>query len=332
MKFVSSLSGSLDFDLFAGFDPLTEQKTRYFFAEANPFIHRSDFENVMVLDHRSMPAARACLCYDDPNDGKIGYFACLNDQRIFEEFMEWIFGRFRSKGITKIIAPMSFSSWFDYRFLVSDQSGSLQGREFFLEPYNEKYYPCFFQQAGFTKFRHYYTFICDKACMQSIVKRSKRWYDLSISKKFSIRNFQTERMSSELESVYSIFSRSFGDFPGSASLSLEEFAYYIKPLEPSIHSELVKFICDPSGIPVGLIAGYRTLPDENLISLVYIASISNQEVFCSNALSHQFGLELLAKGHDRVCLSLVAENSPALFYTRSAEPVREYCLYEKVLQ
>ncbi|MCK5687053.1 hypothetical protein KAJ27_23140, partial [bacterium] len=202
----------------------------------------------------------------------------------------------------------------------------------FFEPSNEAFYPDFFEKAGFKEHKRYYSFLTQKDYFDKMLNRGKKWFDLSKKKNYVIRNFDLSRMESEFKAVYDIFHVCFADYPGLTDISFEEFLYYIKPLQTFIKPELIKFICEPSGRPVGIFAGFESLKGEKVVSLSFTASIAKKEIFCSSALYHAFAHEVIEQGYEHVCLSLAADTATTLVLLKGADIIREFVLYEYDLQ
>ncbi len=333
-KLISSNTEEFDFESFARFKSSEEEflKIKYFFSKNNPFIKRAIFENVLFIDKDRTVFGRATLCYDDAekshSEGKIGFFKCHEDFEIFEVFLQLLLDKLKIKGFKKILAPMNFSSWFEYRYLVKEKPGYLEGKKLFFEPSNEAFYPLFFQRFGFTEHKKYYSFLTGKDYFEKMRNRGKKWFELSKKKNYVIRNFDISRMQSELKAVYDIFYITFADYPGLTELSFEEFLYYIRPLQSAIKPELIKFICDPSGRAVGVFAGFLSIPGEKIASLIFTACISKKEIFCSSALYHAYAQEVIDQGFEDGILSLAADTASTLVLLKDAEIIREFALFE----
>lgn len=105
----------------------------------------------LVIDEKEKAVARAIVTFyeDDPN-AYIGYFECIEDLGVSNMLLNHIERFVAFKGYKNIVGPYNCSFWLGYRFKVDNFDTPYMN-----EPYNKKYYPVFFEDAGYSVTEEY---------------------------------------------------------------------------------------------------------------------------------------------------------------------------------
>lgn len=105
----------------------------------------------LVIDEKENAVARAILTfYENDLNAYIGYYECIEDLGVSNMLLNYIERFVAFKGYKSIIGPYNCSFWLGYRFKKNNF-----GESYLNEPYNKKYYPIFFEDAGYEVIEEY---------------------------------------------------------------------------------------------------------------------------------------------------------------------------------
>lgn len=105
----------------------------------------------LVIDENEKAVARAILTfYENDLNAYIGYYECIEDLGVSNMLINYIERFVAFKGYKNIIGPYNCSFWLGYRFKKDNF-----GEPYINEPYNKKYYPVFFEDAGYEVIEEY---------------------------------------------------------------------------------------------------------------------------------------------------------------------------------
>jgi ribosomal protein S18 acetylase RimI-like enzyme len=95
----------------------------------------------------------------DPLIGVIGFYECLNDEKISRQLFDYAIDFFLQRNVKKIIGPMSRSTLDGYRYCLQKNDG----QTFLHEPLHQAYYPTLWEQYGFVPYLDYSSILIHKS-------------------------------------------------------------------------------------------------------------------------------------------------------------------------
>ncbi len=212
------------------------------------------WRNFMALDGEQICGRVTAIvnrALRDGNDrayGQLGFFESVDDPAVarclLQAAIQWLRNEFPHLGT--VLAPMNFDTWHAYRF----RTAGFDESTFFMEPYNAEYYPALLTAQGFEPAARYVT-----KSITEIPRLMLAWepYHLqAIARGYKVRAFDQTRTSEEISLIYrmslSIFRENlfFTEIPESDFRAL--YSGSVQRLEP----QLLLFLLDPAGEPVGL--------------------------------------------------------------------------------
>jgi GNAT superfamily N-acetyltransferase len=216
----------------------------------NPFFSYGEVQNFLVREE-GKPAGRASAIINSKaaqegrSVGYLGFFECLPDygiaERLLGEVREWLRGR----GVQTVWGPVNFSTWNTYR-LMTRGFGLPQ---FFLEPYNPSYYPEYFERAGFRKAMAFYSnYVSDP---EKHIRVDGDKLSALHASGYTLRTFDLRKFREELTLIYQLSIQAFKDNWGYTEITEGEFLQLYDGMENIIDPDLVFFLYDPGGKPVG---------------------------------------------------------------------------------
>ena len=178
----------------------------------------------------------------DPDDEA----ACLAAARLIEAARQFLIGR----RVKRIYAPVQFSTWFPYRYRISEDD-----RRFFAwEPVDPTVYLHAFEAAGFVEDMKYHSTAYGD--LEGFLDKMKPSYEAALSAGYRIRPFDRSRWHErEIPALYRISLEAFKESYLFEPISLDMFtSLYVHIADKA--DQFSKMIVTPDGREVGYIFGF----------------------------------------------------------------------------
>lgn len=169
--------------------------------------------------------------------GLIGYFESAEryeaTEAVLSEALDWL----RAKGVKTVRGPINTSTYHPYRFMIE---GFDQGT-FFLEPYNPRYYPAFWERFGFNVCCYYFSAIVGS---QECADNLTREYDRVKASGLTFRPFDPTCFEDELRRMYDISTTIFDGAYMWRPIEFDEFRNLYGGMKQLMVPELSYFLMD----------------------------------------------------------------------------------------
>jgi len=188
--------------------------------------------------------------------GAIGFFeyepgAGQAAQEVLCAAADWLC----SKGLERIVGPMDYSIWHDYRF----KTAGFDRPPFFREPHNPPRYPAAFQEFGFRTLRRYSSVeLKVGAELEEIVEEHARFAIRAASRGYVLEDLDPAEVETFLRELHPVIAESFARFEAYTAIPCSEFIAIHKGLGRLVRPGLVCLGRDRERNLLGLLFG---LPD-----------------------------------------------------------------------
>ena len=293
------------------------------------------WRNFLVLDGshvlgRLTASANHLLTDDDGHPfGQLGFFECVDDpaaaRLLVGAASEWL--RLKIPQSRSVLAPMAFDTWHSYRLRTSGFDAS----SFQMEPYNPPHYPDLFASLGFAAVSHYVTKTVTD--LPRLLRLWEPYHRRAVARGYRFRTFNPADSAGEMSLLYRLSTSIFKQNPFYVDIPEAEFRCMYGGAAGQLDPDLLIFVTDPTGEPVGF---SFSMPDPrqpgtiNVKTLGTLARVHGLGI--GAALAHEIYRRFEARGFTRVnhCL-MRAGNLADLLDRHKAQVTREYTLYSRAL-
>lgn len=182
--------------------------------------------------------------------GLIGYFESEEryeaTEAVLSQALEWL----RAKGARTVRGPINTSTYHPYRFMIEGFDQDI----FFLEPYNPRYYPAFWEQFGFKACCTYFSAVVGS---QECADNLTREYERVKASGLKFRPFDPACFEDELRRMYDISTTIFEGVYMWRRIAFDEFRNLYGAMKPLVVPEMSYFLMD-GDTHVGFVFG---MPD-----------------------------------------------------------------------
>lgn len=224
------------------------------FAEQAPFFRYGRHRHFLAYDGNQV-VGRVTASINtqlDPGVGQIGFFEVVEDpsvsQALIQEAEAWL----KQEGCREVWGPIDFSIWYRYRFMTE----GFEHPTFFTEPYNKRYYPAYFELAGYAPIRQWASTLGTWEILESARETYRKRYERAKDLGFLIRPL--EDLDADLKTIYPLLVQSFQNFKGYFPIQWEEFVGSVGSMKQIVDPQTAFLVYDPDHQPV---AFQITLPD-----------------------------------------------------------------------
>lgn len=166
------------------------------------------------------------------------------------ELLDRIKGRYERKDFAGIIGPLNGSTWDSYRFSIDGESAP-----FFLEPFQDAFYPACFESQGYETLYNYKSHITRNIQGQEFINP---YQHIPEEKGITIREVNMEDWDKELEAIAEISLEAFKDAALYSPITKEEFISRMAGLKKIIEKEFF-LIAEYESKVIAYFFGYRDL-------------------------------------------------------------------------
>lgn len=283
--------------------------------------------------------------------GMVGYFECVDDERVAAALMDSSFAWLSSRGARRALGPMNGGAHRLHRLLVR----GFDRAPFLFEPRNPAYYPRLFAACGFAPVHRWYSYEFDRAevvtlqrRVETAVRLSNRVADLPFSGRIEL--LAPRDTSSTLLRLHALLDGLWQGHVGYSSLDIEEFSEVFAGVLPLLGPRHVgALVEDEKDVGCGLVypdyvAEVRALAGDvsRWASWVADAAPASRLIMHTLALTPKArgtagalllleqGLrQFLEDGHEQLLMALAVEG--LRLFGQGTQPTREYALYGRAL-
>lgn len=187
--------------------------------------------------------------------GMLGFFEAIDEPegkegalRILAEGVRWL----RETGAGQIVGPMDGDTWHRHRLNV----GPFDDPPFLLEPYNPRYYPEIWDEAGFQVLESYYSKQVDPA---AVVAHLQPRAAQARAAGYRIRRIDMRRFVDEMRLLYRLSRAIFAGNFLYTEIPEEEFLALYAGSRGLLDPDLILFAGSPEGEDVGFLFAYPDL-------------------------------------------------------------------------
>ena len=194
---------------------------------------------LVVLD-KEVPKARLGLYinpligHDEDLYATLGAYESVDETPYWTLILNKAIQICKENGASKVIGPMSGSTWNDYRFMEGE---SFDQHMFFGEAYHAAYYPHHFQSVGFKKIAGFHSFLDSNPDFRGIaVQESKMHFE---SKHIRFRSISTDSYDADLKKIHQFCNEAFSSNFLFSSITQEQFMKKFIPLKNMLDPRFV---------------------------------------------------------------------------------------------
>jgi len=257
--------------------------------------------------------------------GQLGFFECVDEapvaRALVESALAWL--RANTPDTQTVLAPMNFDSWHSYRWRVS----GFDQPTFAREPYNPPYYPALFEALGFAPIAFYVT----KTVVEPapLLAAWEPYHARALAQGFTFRLLNVNALREELSLIYRLSLTMFREHLFFIEISESEFIALYAGTGAGLDPEMLIFLLDPAGVPVGL---SFTFPDHRYRNTANMKTGGVLPAWRGTgvgaALAYEAYQRLVKKGFTRMNHCLMREGNRFDQFDRGAATVsRRYRLY-----
>lgn len=239
--------------------------------------------------------------------------------RLFKKISE----EAKKLGVTRLIGPVNYSTWFTYRWMTEGWDKI----KTWPEPSNEEYMPEFVKQLGFTEYLEYFSSIIP-AKNDEKHRNSKKKYENTLSKGFIFKRYTGNTIRRVLNKIYDISIEVFSDKPLYSPISKRMFKkIYVsafKKIDPVVD------LCLCKKRPIGFSFFYENPYNKDILLWKTVALKKEYQGYGLGSafryLVHQYALEN-KKSHVMQLLMHVDSKSKKLIV--DGDVIKKYALFSK---
>jgi len=286
--------------------------------------------------------------------GTVGFFECINEYTVAQELLNsatrWLHDEMK---IDRIWGPMNFDIWHSYRFMTRGFEQNL----FYGEPYNQPYYPEFFERYSFAVKQEWDSVeITGRDTLEKMISRGKERFKLLRDRGYRFETFNTKQYDEEIRKLHAVMSKSFSGFLGYTPLPFEEFKQLFAKSRYAFNPRFSVLVYDEKDNLAGFATAFLELGDairsmngkdnsfaqlkfiykRKQVSRInfYIGGVTPEELSRNTGLGragfYYIINQMLNQGFETLLLTLRLKGNFAhgLLGKNAPVPQREYVLYE----
>ena len=246
-----------------GIIPFFNQEKSTFFSQENHVLRNTDnhFKAFAFIEHNKIKGCIAAFTHNAMQTealekcGYLGMFDCIEDENIAHALIDIAIDFLKDCGCHNVIAPVNFSIWHSYRFMVQ----GFEATPLLSEPRNEKYYPLFFENYGFKKYHEWETQLLNKEQMQSLADALAENDDLYQKLGYKAFRMTSKNQQQLMENVYDIIIESYKHFPLFSAIAKKDFLQLYKQIPSILDDDCSWFFANPDGKFLGFILVVKDL-------------------------------------------------------------------------
>ncbi len=265
--------------------------------------------------------------------GYLGFFEVALDHRgagaVAGELLRAAAAWLKARGATDAFGPLTFNTWFPYRFRVFDGTHDASPL-FSWEPVNPPGYAKAWTDFGFSVAETYHS--QGLSGLREFADMTLGAYEAALAKGYAFRPFNAERvLEDEVPLLHKFSMEGFKKNFLFEPIPLEAFRRLYVPLAKKANLTLANFVVDPAGAEQGY---FFCFPDRDyMIMKTVTVSAAARGLGLSNAMAHLHAVNALKQGCDKFVTALVRSGAQSESYGRKTELLwkHEYVLYKRPL-
>ena len=271
--------------------------------------------------------------------GMLGFFDCIDDQASADQLLDsgnkWL----RNLGARKIVAPMNFSTWFNYRLATR----VISHISFNQEPTNPTYYEALLLGNGFKPFKSY----CSLMIPHTPVELLRHSAASCQRRGLKFKEVTQDNLPGLLPQIYDFARLTFQDRETYTYIDYSLFEQLYANIGRLIRSRLSWVAYSPKQEMVGFVLAYplelameigKQISSDDKITIVKTIAIDPSYRYLGWALLHQHIEESIDQGFTHGLYALMEKWGPLLKYTTDPRRmlggelgriIKEYTLFQK---
>lgn len=181
--------------------------------------------------------------------GFIGWYECDPDERLHQSLLCQAENWLKEQGCKQVIGPINGSSWFSYRFNLSQEIPLFPG-----EPFQPAHYPVFWELSGYQHEVLYHSSTIDLAEAEVISEDELRSF-------FHKKDLQVEYLTPALyhkkrELIFQMLHVCFSINPVFQAINLETFGAIYDDMPAKLPEGFALLVSNADGLPQGIYIAY----------------------------------------------------------------------------
>ncbi len=208
----------------------------------------------LIYDNDNKPVGRFVITeYPDDDTAYLGFYECIDNNKISEYLFEQASLFCKNKGFKKIVGPVDASFWQKYRLKIN----LFDRIPYTGEPYNKSYYYNQFLESGFSVAEHYTSNLYHATNENYSNEKYETRFRTFSDNGYSIESPTAENFDSVIDEVYKMIIQLYSDFPIFKFISIEDFREIYRSYKLIMNMDMTK-IAYYNGKAVGF---YISIPD-----------------------------------------------------------------------
>jgi len=211
----------------------------------NPFFKHARIKN-FIIKEKSNFLAHASAIIDSRNKGigLIGFYDCIEDEKISKIILDKCIDWLKNNGCSKIRGPVNLTIWHNYRFISKHKR-----KPDIFDPFNKDYYIEFWKNNNFVNVGRYVSAV--RQDFNYILLPTKKDYDELFKKGYNLRNINKKDIESEMRIILDLANKIFLDSWNFIPLSYEEFNYLYEDILHTMDLSYIQIAEDEDSRPIG---------------------------------------------------------------------------------
>lgn len=214
-----------------------EKKTVELLTGKHPLCKYFSACKFLIYSSENVAGRFVITTYPNDNTAYIGFYECIDDDKVAEFLFQTAFDFVKSKGIEKLVGPVDCSFWIKYRL----KTNMFDCKPYTGEPYNLDYYKRHFEQNGFQTMARYTSNVYADIKEDYTNEKFTAHYDKFCSLGYKIENADMKKIDKSLDDVYGLLTNLYSSFPTYKHVSLEDFRNMFSFFKKAIDPRMVKF-------------------------------------------------------------------------------------------
>ena len=232
-------------------------------------------DKFLIYDKNKVVGRFCITTYKNDENAYIGFFECINDNKIANYLFKVAYDFAKEKGYKRIIGPVDASFWIKYRLKIN----MFEYEPYTNEPYNKEYYYRLFLENDYNVIQHYTSNkfpIIENAYFNG--KFEDRYNEFK-KKGYEIISPNIKEYEKILNELYYLITDLYSDFPIYKNIAIEDFKEIFCSYKSVIRTEMFKmayFEDKPVGFFISIPNYYNKVYNLNLIKIFDILKLKKK--------------------------------------------------------
>lgn len=188
-----------------------------------------------IYDNSEIVGRFILTSYPKDNNIYLGFFECINDNKVAKFLFDEAYTYAKEKGYKKIVGPVDASFWIKYRLKIN-----LFDKPYTGEPYNKDYYQKLFLDNQYNLLHHYTSYHYDRPGQNFHPQKYEDRLKTFSQEGYKIVSPKMEEWDETISHIYTLIIKLYSDFPIFKYVSKEDFCAYFMSYKKIVDLKMIK--------------------------------------------------------------------------------------------